>query len=362
MPRVGPDREAWLRNGTMPGDKPISKKADEPKPGESKADPTPAKDQPDSGSDSGSDKPNKQVARAKTPEDTGIRLAEIIEDLRRAGITPKELKTFKREQQQQAPASEPTPPPSKAAEAPPAPPSAKFTKPEPELKNFDDVADFVKAHSKWTIESYEFDREQREQRERLDADVKSMRAKAAERYGPDYETPLKHAAEQIFTKDGGAIPSVIKQMFNDSDVLPDLLYTLGTKAEDLAAFVSLAKTDAGKAIRKLVIMEGLIREELAKPKVATEAVEETEVKAPTRGEDGKFVKAEESEPEPAKPAKKITQAPPPPLEAGGIKTAPPDDLEAAYQRVADGHATPKDTALIFRLENEREIKRRKAGR
>lgn len=329
MPRSGPERDAFLKSGTMPG--------------EPKADSTPAKGSLDTGSDSGTDK-TKQEAKAQRPiANAETRLNELMADLKKAGLTPAELKTFKREQQQAAaPASEPKPA-SSPAEAPKPP---QFAKPEPELKDFDDVAEFVKAHGKWTVESYEFQRNQREQQSRLDADVKAMRTKAAERYGPDYEAPLKHAAEQIFTKDAGAVPAVIKQMFNDSDVLPDLLYTLGTKTDDLNSFVELAKSDPGKAIRKLVIMENLIREELAKPK-AQETEGQTE-----RDESGKFVAAKDP---PAPPAKKTTNTPPPPREASGTGSAPPDELAAAYKRVSEGNAGPRDFETIQRLENARDL-------
>lgn len=339
------------------------KKAEEAKP---KADSTPAKENADTVPSAESGKPKQEAKAAKPQTDAEIRLNELIGDLKRAGLTPKELKTFRKEHQPEArPASEPTPPPSKAAEAP-KPPS--FAKPEPELKNFDDVAEFVKAHSKWTVEAYEFERSQREQQAKLDADVKAMRRHAEERYGPEYEAPLKHAAEQIFTKDAGAVPAVIKQMFNDSEVLPDLLYTLGTNAEDLNSFVAMAKNDPGKAIRKLVIMENLIREELAKPKVSRETESEDEPKSatPPRGDGGKFVKADaepEAKPaETAKPVKRVTQTLPPPMEAGGLKPAPLDDLAAVIERINSGSATSADTQRFMRLENEREISRRRNGR
>jgi len=89
-------------------------------------------------------------------------------------------------------------------------------------------------------------------------------------------------------------------MLNDSEVLPDLLYTLGSDPKELASFLNLAKTAPGKALRYIALTESLIREEL---------------------ESG----TKETKP----PAKPITSAPKPPAEVGGRASTPGDQLEAA---------------------------------
>ena len=73
------------------------------------------------------------------------------------------------------------------------------------------------------------------------------------------------------------IPGVVKSLVNDSPVLVDLLYVLGSKAEDLEDFISTAHSNPSAAVRKLVLIEKLVMEELAKgaPDAETE-----------RGEDG----------------------------------------------------------------------------
>lgn len=317
MPRSGPERDAFLKSGTMPG--------------EPKADSTPAEKSPDTGSDSGTDK-IKQEAKGKPLANAETRLPELLSERKQLLARIKELETAPK------PASEPTPPPSKAAEAPKPP---EYAKPKPQLKDFDDVEKYTDALTDWKIEKSDFERAQRERSAKLDADVRAMRAKAEERYGPEYEAPLRHAAETIFTKDAGAIPGVVKAMINDSDVLPDLLYTLGTDEKGLQDFAKLARDNPSQAIRKLVLLENGIREELAKPK-APEATGAT-----ARGEDGKFVAAQE--PPPA-PAKKTTQTPPPPREASGTAAAPPDELAAAYER--------GDFTTIQRIENARDVANR----
>lgn len=96
-----------------------------------------------------------------------------------------------------------------------------------------------------------------------------------------------------------SIMPVVKAMLNDSDYLPDIMFTLGTDPAELAKFVNMP---TGKQLRYIALTESLIAEELegkAKP-----AVEET-------------------------PAKPKTAAPKPPAEAGGRAATPPDALESA---------------------------------
>lgn len=93
---------------------------------------------------------------------------------------------------------------------------------------------------------------------------------------------------------------VVRQMFLDSEVTADLLYTIGSNAAEQANFLKMAKENPAKAIRYIALTESLIAEELEGKKTPEEA-----------------------------PAKPKTQAPKPPSEAGGRAAAPPDALEAA---------------------------------
>jgi pimeloyl-ACP methyl ester carboxylesterase len=91
-----------------------------------------------------------------------------------------------------------------------------------------------------------------------------------------------------------AVKSIIGQF--QSEVWPDIVYTLGSKPEELQAFIKLAKENPGAAIRKAVLTEHLITQELSKggkPEAKSEA--KTDV---TRDESGKFQKAPEKEASP----------------------------------------------------------------
>ncbi len=166
--------------------------------------------------------------------------------------------------------------------------------------------------------------------------MKAKLAEAATRYGETAETTIRETSSTIFSD--AKIQGVVKAMVNDSPVFVDLLYVLGSKPEDLADFVETAQKNPGAAIRKLVLVEKLVMEELAAKGGKSEG--ET-----ARGEDGKF-KA---------PEKKTTAAPPPPKEVSGTQAASPDELETAYQ-----HALKTgDARKIIDLENQRELRRRK---
>jgi len=112
---------------------------------------------------------------------------------------------------------------------------------------------------------------------------------------------------------------------------------MGSNADELAEFVSLAKTNPGAAIRKLVLVEKLVQEELAKggtPKASSNG------ETAQRDETGKFL-----------PAKKTTSAPPPPRETSGRSSPPPDAVDRAVK---------EDDFAAYRAEqNRREIARRK---
>ena len=113
---------------------------------------------------------------------------------------------------------------------------------------------------------------QKEMQTRLDA--------AKSRYGEGSDATIVEAAKAIFQDQ--QIPGAIREVLNESDVLIDVLYTLGKDAEGLAEFVELAKSKPGAAMRKAVLVEKLVSEELGK---GGSSAGET----PERGADGKFV-------------------------------------------------------------------------
>jgi hypothetical protein len=199
------------------------------------------------------------------------------------------------------------------AESSPAKPEAKpqvvepqYTRPKPKPegngpdgKPYATYEDYIEDLSDWKGEQ----RDAKNQREsKQQAQAKEFNAKVEEartRY-ENFDEVVQPTATAI-NMDAGISP-VIKELLSESDVLPDILFTLGSDPAELAKFVKMARETPGKALRYIALTESLITEEL----------------------EGKATpKAEET------PAKPKTHAPRPPSEVGGKAAAPPDALESA---------------------------------
>jgi hypothetical protein len=347
MPRNGPERDEFLKTGVVAEPKPKTEKAAEPKARrEPEAASTPANDKSDTVPPAEAGKDRKQAARAERPKtDAETRLPELLSERKQLLARIKELESAPPKA-----APETREPASKPAEAFKLP---EFTKPKPELKNFDDVEKYTDALTDWKIEKSTFDRDLKEKVERSNREISDMKAKANEKYGEDVTPKISSTYTRIVQD--AQMPTIIRTMIEKSPIPVDLLYVLGPEIE---SFSELAKTAPDQALRKLILLEKLTQDEIAgKTQVSRETQGETAT--PQRGDDGKFVKAAEEPPRP--PVKKVNPAPPPPMEAGGLRPAPPDDLEALYERINAGTATAKDTNRAMQLENEREIARRRNG-
>lgn len=261
---------------------------------------------------------------AKPRSDAASRLTELLEDLKNAGLTPAELKTFRKSAAVEPPAAE-----TKSARPATEQTAEPKAPAKPQIGDFDDYAKYEKALEDWheamadyrvekKLREYEAQRaqeaSQRETQQKLD--------QAKQRYGVEAETTIRSAAKEILN-DPAIVPP-IKALISDSPVIADLMYVLGTgtKGDTLEDFVALSKSDPGAAIRKLVLLEHLVSQELTHQPVKA-AEKPAAVSEPARGEDGKFVASGKP------PAKPVTQAPPPPKEAGGAAAAPPDEVESA---------------------------------
>jgi len=298
----------WRKTGKLPSAE--SAPAKEPSDGDKPEKPAPA---PEAG------KPQQEKKRSNAES----RLEELLADLRTAGLTPSELKSFKREVKQEQ---------AKAAPEPPVKPPASQVK---KLEDYDSIEayleDLADTKANQRLEAY-----RAEERQKAEQKVISDKlADAKKRYGDDAEDQIRSTARDVFNDDG--IPLAVKALANDSPVLVDLMYVMGSNADELAEFVSLAKTNPGAAIRKLVLVEKLVQEELAKggtPKASSNG------ETAQRDETGKFL-----------PAKKTTSAPPPPRETSGRSSPPPDAVDRAVK---------EDDFAAYRAEqNRREIARRK---
>jgi hypothetical protein len=62
--------------------------------------------------------------------------------------------------------------------------------------------------------------------------------------------------------DDASIPMPVKVMVSESEVWPDLVFTLAGDAQKSAEFLEMARTQPGKALRYIAKVESLIQEEL----------------------------------------------------------------------------------------------------
>lgn len=339
-------RSTWRKTGEMPTIEDKPKAAPAPAKKESSAAETSAKDGESGEAESTASAPEAEEsvqgpARKRGTAET--RLQEILSDLKRAGLSPSELKTFKKEIQKHQ-ANE-----TQAASSTAAPEKAEpqtYAEWRKTFKADKWTDEWSKEHSDQPYEEAiaamndHLDEVRSRFRQREQATqaqqtfYKEQLAEAKKRY-PDTETVIKPTLEAI-TSDESVHP-VVKAMVGNSPVMVDLLYTLGGDEAAFAEFLELARTNPLMAVRKAVLMEDLVMKELA------------DKKETARAEDGKFVKSAETK----TPEKKVTSAPPPGKEVGTKSTPPDDELDAAEKR--------GDWATVRRLENLREVERRRKG-
>ena len=242
----------------------------------------------------GSETPDKQEHVERKPQQTAVeRIAELKATIarieKRAGIKTEEAESS-----------------TAKPEAKPQVVEPQYTRPKPKPegngpdgKPYATYEDYIEDLSDWKGEQ----RDAKNQREsKQQAQAKEFNAKVEEarsRY-ENFDEVVQPTATAI-NMDAGISP-VIKELLSESDVLPDILFTLGSDPAELAKFVKMARETPGKALRYIALTESLITEEL-------------EGKATPKGE--------------GTPAKPKTQAPRPPSEVGGKAAVPPDALESA---------------------------------
>lgn len=278
-----------------------------------------------------------QQEKAKPRDTAATRLAELLEDIKNTGMTPAELKTFRKQAAAAEPAPKPQAPektvnPAEDLKEPEAPDASKFA-------TYEDLdaaqKKYVKDYATWAAKKAVQDDRQAQAQERVKESVGKKMEEARTRYGDEGVSTISGAARALSTDANPAVVGII----NDSEVWPDLCFTLGGKAEELAEFVHLSKTNPSAAIRKVVLMEQLITAELAKGGKAAEA---TETDGTARDHSGKF----------AKPAgKKESDTPPPPHEVSGRGTAPGDEVQKAV--------AANDFRTFMGAQNRRDLTSRK---
>lgn len=257
------------------------------KPAETVADPAPAEEteeisegeKPESEPESDPEDQQEKPAQPKklTAEERIAQLEATIEKIRRGAGLKRGTEV--------APVNQP-------AQSQPEP-QPQYTRPKPtaEAKNNDGTPkyttyeDFVEDLADWKAEQRWVAAERERAAQAQAAELQATLEDARERY-ENFDDVIQPAITAIVSD--AKVSPVVKAMLNDSDLLPDLLFTLGSDQKELDSFLATARTNPGKAIRQIALTESLIREELTKGDAPTEP-----------------------------PAKQRTAAPPPPSPVSG---------------------------------------------
>ena len=199
------------------------------------------------------------------------------------------------------------PAPQKAAE--PAKPETQYTRPKPTLTDktsdgkakYADYEEYVDAVADWRseqrLEQYKRDEAIKAQTTKLQEELREAKT----RY-PDVDTIIKPTSDRLFNDQ--QIAPAVKAVFDQSPVLVDLLYVMGSKGTEFNEFMQLAKDNPIAAIRQAVLTERLVIEEL-------ERKTESSAKVPEK--------------------KQVSSAPPPPREVASNQS-PNDPVAGAVQR------------------------------
>ena len=195
---------------------------------------------------------------------------------------------------------QPSPEPKPQAKAP-----EQYTRPKPTTEDktadgkpkYETYDDYIEDLADWKAEQREAKSAREREERKLSEAFQSKIEEARKRY-PNLDEVVQPAVDSILADK--AIPPAVKEVLNESDVLPDLLFTIASDEAEMQKFMEMARKTPGKAIRFIALTESLIAEELTK--AAKPAAE---------------------------PVKPKTSAPKPPAEVGGSSGTPPDPLEAA---------------------------------
>jgi hypothetical protein len=190
------------------------------------------------------------------------------------------------------------------------------TRPEPTLndKNQDgtlkyaDYAAFVKDLGRWSAEQGYHELRQREIQQQQAQQVQKKVETDRERYGQEFDSIIEPTAGKIMSD--ASIPMEVKRMLAASDVLPELVYTIGTDPKTMEKLTRVAKSDPQQAMYYIAELSAGIRQELA-----------ADAEKPSK----------ESTPEP-----KHTSAPKPPVPVSGPSSRAFD--------VSDTSLSPEDWA------------------
>jgi len=325
VPRDGEAYAKWRMTGELPESPAKPKAASTP------AKETPAGEQPEKSAPAS----EAGVTQEKRRSNAQSRLDEILADLKTADLTPAQLKTFKREQKAESAA-----PPEKAASEQTVKPDGLKAPEKPDPSKFKTYEDLEAAKDKYYEDLADYKAQKAIQTDRANRAADAAREstwskirEAEKRYGAESGGLISATAREISGDQQIAEP--IKQILGGSDVMADLLYTIGSGA-DRQEFIDLARSNPGAAIRKIVLMEEMVKAELGKGS-------KVEQPPSDRDDTGKFLKRV--------PERKESEAPPPAREVSGRGSALPDPAEAAFKA--------GDFRSFREIENRKEIEKRR---
>ena len=319
LPRSGtPEYENWRQTGEI---------ADKPKTEESATSSSETAGESET-PQSTQEKPKAETKTKLTADERIAQLEATIEKIRKGSgkETPKA---------ESSPAKpEPKPAPKATAEQEPTPDDKNA---DGSLK-FETYEQFTKALARYEARQ---ERAEWQQAQYAEAQAKAFNAKVEEsrsRY-ENFDEVVQPAATAINTD--SEIPQGIKDKLNRSDLLPDILFTIGSDAAELARFVKMSKEDPFEAAGYIATVENLIKVELGRANTDS-----------ARNERGQFVAAETE-----KPAKRGPEsAPAPPLEIGSRGSGVKDESERALQAIERGDG--RAVSAFFEAENRKDMARR----
>lgn len=103
----------------------------------------------------------------------------------------------------------------------------------------------------------QYQRQQQESAQRAEVAKKVEAAKARYENFDEISRPFVKSLV-----DDASIPMAVKVMVSESEIWPDLVFTIAGDAQETAKFLEMAKTNPGKAFRYIAKVESLIQEEL----------------------------------------------------------------------------------------------------
>ena len=228
----------------------------------------------------------------------------------------------------------------------------QYTRPKPTVDDkvegkpkYATYEDFTEELADWKAEQRMADYEKRQTAKAQMAETQKKIDAATARYENFDEISRPFVKEML---DSTTIPIAVKQMVADSEVWPDLIFTIASNAEDRAEFLQLARTQPGKALRYIAKVESLIEEALSGnvPRGTPERA---------RSEDGTFVK-----PEPVAPAKRGPEsASEPPLEVSNRGAGVMDESGRALSALKAGN--PNAVRDWLKAENAKDLRRRRGA-